>query len=196
MQAVQHFEDEYGIAAEKLKITELKYAFEIWLCKLYEAAGTFVNATVFGADAKPNYFWEFLKCTFGCSDYDYRILYFTLIEIQKKNKFYYKRLEMYSNIEEKLDEILDDNAVLIMPVSPEPAPHPIVTIPKFYNAAYTCIFNILGLPGTVVPAGLSNGLPIGLQILAKKDCDHLTLATAVELDKVFGGWRNPCPVLI
>lgn len=196
MQAVKHFEDEYGIAAERLKIKELKYAFEIFMCKLYEAAGTFVKTTVFGADAKPNYFLEFLKSTFRLSDYDYRILYFALIEQHRKNKFYYKCLEKYCNIEAKLDEILDDNAVLVLPISPEPAPHPIVTIPKFYNVAYTCIFNILGLPGTAVPAGMSDGLPIGLQVLAKKDCDHLTLAAAVELDKVFGGWRNPCPVLI
>ena len=193
---MKHFEDEYGITAQKLEIKELKYATEIWMCKLYEAAGTFFNATAFGADKNPNYFCEFLKSAFGYSDLDYRILYFCLIEMQKKDKFYYECLEMYNNIETELDEILDENAVLLLPVHPEPAPHPIVTIPKLFNVAYTCIFNNFGLPGTTVPAGLSNGLPIGLQILAKKNCDRLTLAAGVELDTVFGGWRVPCPVLI
>lgn len=57
---------------------------------------------------------------------------------------------------------------------------------------YAGIFNILGLPVTQCPLGLSvEGLPLGLQLVAGKLQDHLSLATALYLEKAFGGWREP-----
>lgn len=35
------------------------------------------------------------------------------------------------------------------------------------------------------------GLPLGLQLVAGKLQDHLSLATALYLEKAFGGWREP-----
>lgn len=194
--AVKHFEQEYGITATKLNMKELKHAFYIWQCKVFEAAGAFLSSAIADENGELNIFREFVKWLFGFSEYDCRILYFALIELKKKDKSFYDGLSMYNKIEKKFHEILDDNSIFILPTLPEPPPHPILTIPKFESLAYTCLGNILGLPGTSVPASMSNGLPIGLQILAKKNNDHLTIASAVELDKVFGGWHNPCPVLL
>lgn len=54
------------------------------------------------------------------------------------------------------------------------------------------IFNILGLPVTQCPLGLSReGLPLGVQLVAGKLQDRLCLATAVYLEKAFGGWTDP-----
>lgn len=54
------------------------------------------------------------------------------------------------------------------------------------------IINILGLPVTQCPLGLSQeGLPLGVQVVAGKLQDHLTLDLAVFLEKAFGGWRDP-----
>lgn len=54
------------------------------------------------------------------------------------------------------------------------------------------IFNILGLPVTQCPLGLSSdGLPLGVQIVAGKLQDRLSLATALYLEKAFGGWKDP-----
>ncbi len=53
------------------------------------------------------------------------------------------------------------------------------------------IFNILGLPVTQCPLGLSEeGLPLGVQIVTGKLQDRLSLATALYLEKAFGGWRE------
>ncbi len=54
------------------------------------------------------------------------------------------------------------------------------------------IFNIMGLPVTQCPLGLSEeGLPLGVQIVTGKLQDRLSLATALYLEKAFGGWREP-----
>ncbi|GFU58503.1 hypothetical protein NPIL_413951, partial [Nephila pilipes] len=42
--------------------------------------------------------------------------------------------------------------------------------------------------------GFSKGLPFGLQVVSGQFKDHLTIAAAQELDKVFGGWKSPCQV--
>ena len=73
------------------------------------------------------------------------------------------------------------------------------TVPHFYQLWHgtllsflTGIFNILGLPVTQCPLGLSaEGLPLGLQLVVGKQQDRLSLATAVFLEKTFGGWRDP-----
>jgi fatty acid amide hydrolase 2 len=58
------------------------------------------------------------------------------------------------------------------------------------------IFNVLGLPVTQVPLGLSkSGLPIGLQIVSGPFNDHLSIGVAEELEKTFGGWVPPCHYL-
>ena len=54
------------------------------------------------------------------------------------------------------------------------------------------IFNVLGLPVTQCPLGLSSeGLPLGIQLVAASYNDHLTLAVARYLEKAFGGWVSP-----
>ena len=53
-------------------------------------------------------------------------------------------------------------------------------------------FNLAGVPVTQVPLGLSaDGLPLGVQVAAGHGCDHVTVAVARELERVFGGWVPP-----
>jgi len=45
---------------------------------------------------------------------------------------------------------------------------------------------------TQCPLGLSEeGLPLGVQIVTGKLQDRLSLATALYLEKAFGGWKEP-----
>ena len=71
-----------------------------------------------------------------------------------------------------------------------------MSIPKVPDIGYPSIFNILGFPATQIPAGFSKGLPIGIQAIAGHYNDHLTLAAAAELDKVFGGWKSPSSIIV
>jgi fatty acid amide hydrolase 2 len=45
---------------------------------------------------------------------------------------------------------------------------------------------------TQVPLGLNgDGIPVGVQVAAAPDNDHVTIAVAQELERTFGGWRPP-----
>jgi fatty acid amide hydrolase 2 len=58
--------------------------------------------------------------------------------------------------------------------------------------AYTGILNVLELPATQVPLGLNaEGLPLGVQVAAIHGNDHVSIAVALELERVFGGWVPP-----
>jgi amidase len=58
--------------------------------------------------------------------------------------------------------------------------------------SYTEWFNLLGAPALAVPFGRSNeGLPIGVQIVARPWEEELVLAVAAELEAQRGEWQAP-----
>ena len=58
--------------------------------------------------------------------------------------------------------------------------------------SYTEWFNLLGSPAAAVPVGSSNeGLPIGVQIVARPWQEELVLAVAAELESQRGDWQAP-----
>jgi Asp-tRNA(Asn)/Glu-tRNA(Gln) amidotransferase A subunit family amidase len=58
--------------------------------------------------------------------------------------------------------------------------------------SYTEWFNLLGTPAAAVPFGRSNeGLPIGVQIVARPWEEELVLAVAAELEGQRGAWQGP-----
>jgi Asp-tRNA(Asn)/Glu-tRNA(Gln) amidotransferase A subunit family amidase len=58
--------------------------------------------------------------------------------------------------------------------------------------SYTEWFNLLGTPAAAVPVGKSNeGLPIGVQIVARPWEEELVLAIAAELEAQRGAWQRP-----
>jgi len=56
------------------------------------------------------------------------------------------------------------------------------------------VFNLAGVPVTQVPLGLDRrGLPLGVQVAAGPDRDHVSIAVAIELERRLGGWVPPRP---
>jgi amidase len=64
---------------------------------------------------------------------------------------------------------------------------------KYLDAwSYCEWFNLLGTPAAVVPVGKSpEGLPIGVQIVARPWQEELVLSVAETLEEQFAGWRRP-----
>ena len=84
------------------------------------------------------------------------------------------------------------DGVLLHPPHPRIAPRHNTTIGQSWLITPTAIFNLLGLPATQVPLGLNpKGLPVGVQVAAGPDRDHVSIAVAIELERVFGGWVPP-----
>ena len=60
------------------------------------------------------------------------------------------------------------------------------------NAFYTGPYNLTGWPGTVVRCGTSpEGLPIGVQVIARPWREDVSLALALLLESALGGWQKP-----
>ncbi|KAG8196362.1 hypothetical protein JTE90_009580 [Oedothorax gibbosus] len=71
--------------------------------------------------------------------------------------------------------MLQGYAIFLIPTQAEAPSHYLMTIPKYPNIGYTCIFRILGNASTNILAGFSQGVPIGIQAISLPFQDHLTL---------------------
>ncbi len=92
------------------------------------------------------------------------------------------------------DEVTDaiGEGVLLHPAHPRPAPIRGRTVGRSWLLTPAAVFNLAGVPVTEVPLGLSQeGLPLGVQVAAGRDRDHVSIAVALELERVFGGWVPP-----
>jgi len=80
--------------------------------------------------------------------------------------------------------------LIICPVSPSPAvPHGEVRGPEF---SYTKAFNLTGWPSIVFRGGTSpEGLPIGVQLVARPWREDVVLAAGRYLESILGGWQRP-----
>lgn len=108
------------------------------------------------------------------------------------DKYKYLLSERDKIIEEFRELLKDENSVFLYPTHPTVAPYHNEPLCKAFNFSYTALFNLLGLPATNIPLGLgSEGLPLGIQVVANYDRDRLCFAVACELEKAFGGWQSP-----
>jgi fatty acid amide hydrolase 2 len=84
------------------------------------------------------------------------------------------------------------DGVLLHPAHPRLAPRHGRTVGRTWLLTPSAVFNLAGVPVTEVPLGLSGkNLPLGIQVAAARDRDHVAIAVALELERVFGGWVPP-----
>jgi amidase len=84
--------------------------------------------------------------------------------------------------------------VILCPVYTQAAlPHGTSTLDEnFRGFSHTMAYNLTGWPGAVVRCGESaEGLPIGVQIVARPWREDVALAVAGWLEEAFGGWQAP-----
>ncbi|HEV2812909.1 MAG TPA: amidase [Solirubrobacteraceae bacterium] len=85
-----------------------------------------------------------------------------------------------------------NGGVLLHPPHARVAPKHGRTVGRAWAITPTAVFNLLHLPVTQVPLGLDDrGLPLGVQVVAPVDHDHVSIACALELERAVGGWVPP-----
>jgi aspartyl-tRNA(Asn)/glutamyl-tRNA(Gln) amidotransferase subunit A len=85
--------------------------------------------------------------------------------------------------------------VLVMPVAPMPAPAIRDDETQFVTlcCAYTGAANLAGIPVMTLPAGMSRGLPVSMQIVAPAGADALALRVAYALEQAAPEHRVQVP---
>lgn len=177
---------------------ELEHSFAIWSAMLGAAQGKSSFRRAMQKDSIWALWSEVFKSLFGASEHTIPALALGLIE--NLGAFTPKRtaraIEAGKALKQKLETALGDNGVMLFPSHTVTAPKHNQPVYKLsFDWVYTAIFNVLELPVTQVPLGLNaEGLPLGIQVVAKQGNDHLTIAVALELERAFGGWVPPWTV--
>jgi len=97
-----------------------------------------------------------------------------------------------SELQAELEEELGPNGVLLHPPYTRPAPRHSRALLTPFDAMCTAVFNVIEFPVTQVPTGFDpHGLPVGVQVAARRGNDYLTMAVAEALEQEFGGWFIP-----
>ena len=192
-QVIQHANSRLHATVKRVNLRLLKYSFQIWQSKMSNS-GTVSFCLLMGNKKKPvNPVLELFMWLIGRRRHTLPAIMLGIAEKVKNSKRDDEKLaQMCTRLHDELNEMLGDNGVFIYPTHPRPAPYHYQTLATFTNFAFTGIFNVLGLPVTQVPLGLSpDGVPVGVQVVGAKYQDHLTLAVAKELEEAFGGWIPP-----
>lgn len=104
-------------------------------------------------------------------------------------------LGQWDQYRSKLINFMKDYDVIICPVTATPAilnSESFTDAPFFSSENYLAAYSLMGWPCVVVRAGTSeDGLPIGVQIIAKDWHDSIALGVASYIEQVTGGWKTP-----
>jgi fatty acid amide hydrolase 2 len=102
-----------------------------------------------------------------------------------------KTSELRLTMQKEIEDHLGPKGVLVLPTFPRSAPrHGLDAVRHFLGFTYCAFLNPLELPSTAVPTGFGEeGLPLGVQVAAARNNDHLTLFVAEQIEKAFGGWQ-------
>jgi amidase len=99
-------------------------------------------------------------------------------------------LELQDTLRSRMLSWFRDFDVLLCPT--DAAPARIIGEKAPQTTSYRSLFNLTGWPAIVVRAGTSpEGLPIGLQIVARPWREDVAIAVASEMEARFGGWKKP-----
>ncbi|MCL4134447.1 UNVERIFIED_CONTAM: hypothetical protein GTU68_002197, partial [Idotea baltica] len=195
---LDHFKQAYKITPVKVELKCLIDSVRIYFAKLGEVKEASSFASELNLKRGEISVWtEFVKGLFGLSKHTFPALFLALFEKLNHNNCDNPKLHHYADkLKQDFKNIMGDDGVFLYPSHPMPAPYHSEPLFRPFNFAYTAILNILCIPVTQCPLGLSSkGIPLGIQVAANQYQDHLTLAVAEEIEKAFGGWVNPSQVL-
>ncbi|KAK0179938.1 hypothetical protein PV327_005634 [Microctonus hyperodae] len=184
----------HKIKVEKVKIKKLKKSLALWFANMASPKDKDFAYELANRNGRINVWWEFIKWITFTSHYTLIGLItatFEIFGIQYDSEIRTKLVQESRDLYQEFRDMLGEDGVFLYPTHPTPAPLHHEPLIKPLNFSYTAIINCLGLPATACPLGFSNGLPIGVQVVAGLYQDHLTLAVAEELERNFGGWQPP-----
>ena len=158
-----------------------------------------VDGVRYGLSAGAGELWENYERTRGAgfgAEVKRRIMLGTYaLSAGYYDAYYVKAQQVRTLIKAEFDEVLSTVDAILAPTSPTVA-FPIGAkvddpLAMYLNDACTLPVNIAGLPGISVPCGLSDGLPVGLQVIGRAfdEATVLRVADAYERAAAFENLR-------
>ncbi|MEH6475861.1 MAG: amidase [Sneathiella sp.] len=118
-------------------------------------------------------------------------------QTQYRGRFYGKAQNLMRMVREKYKAALKDYDLLLVPtvpMKPQKIPGPDVSMKEYVTRAFemvgnTSAFNAGHFPAMSIPCGLSEGLPVGLMLIADDYCET-TIYRAAHAFEQSGDWRT------
>ena len=177
-----------GASVEPVSLPALAHSLAIVGAAIIEAGGTSLDETLGGGE-RTRLARETVRLALRRSPHSYPPLFMLALErlVRARPRWVRRQVERGAALRAQLDDLLGQDGVILYPSGRSVAPRHGPTAP--FNFRFFAIFNVLELPATQVPLGLSTeGLPLGVQVVAGRGRDHLTIAVALELERALGGW--------
>jgi amidase len=103
-------------------------------------------------------------------------------------------LSQWKEFQGSMLPFLDKYEAILCPATAHPAPlhGAAFDAEKHYAFSYASAYNLTGWPAVTVRGGTSpEGLPIGVQIIARPWREDVALAVAQQIETALGGWQPP-----
>lgn len=193
---VKYFKSSLKVEVNKVEIARTRNTAAMWFANMKsEGSPSFAEQVALEPNEKINGYVELAKWIFGKSNHTFIGIMTSITESTgvkpgtKKHKYLQEERD---KLIEEFSEMLDDMSIFLYPTHPCVAPYHNEPVLRTLNFSYTALINLLGMPSCNVPLGLgSEGVPLGIQVVANYNNDRLCLAVACELEKAFGGWTPP-----
>ena len=178
----------------RLRLNRLRYAVGLWSSMMVDGqlASRDFSLTLGNRLSYLNGYREMLRKFLFRSTHTLPAIGLAILEAvpNKHNaRFHVMAHKFFSEIQ----VLLGHDGVLLFPTFPQPVPvHAWPVVLNTFDYIYCGIINALGLPSTQCPLGLDRQhLPLGIQCIAGRGHDQLTLAVAQEIERAMGGWVPP-----
>lgn len=190
-----------GARIETRPLPSLRRAFAIWTAMITAAPSLTYSQML--SQGKPIQLWrEMLKLPLRRTPHTSVALVTSLLEtmfhrLTGQSALHQKWTRAGRALQAELEATLGPNGVLLYPPYSRPAPihrGPMLTPLDF---ALSGLFNVMEFPVTSMPVGFTaQGLPVGVQLAARRGNNHLTVAVARHLEAALGGWvcAEPAPL--
>ncbi|XP_055921354.1 fatty-acid amide hydrolase 2 [Eupeodes corollae] len=192
---IDYLQTSTGTTASKIQNEKFKQSPSIWFANMKDDSGHGFGHQLANFNGEINPITELLKLCVGLSQHTFIGVVTALVDnaqIPFGSPKYHHLVKKRDNLRKEMQNLLGDDGVFIYPTHPTVAPYHNEPLVRPLNFSYTGIINVLGFPATAVPLGLgSEGVPLGVQVVANFNNDRLCLAVAEELEKAFGGWVRP-----
>ncbi|XP_066257002.1 fatty-acid amide hydrolase 2-A-like isoform X2 [Euwallacea similis] len=190
LKAVKHLEEVCSKKPQELVFENLKYQYKLWKYWLSLENTNFKN-DINDKEGEVNAITEIIKHFTIGGDFTTATI-FNLINGYLKPVDSSWAIETTLNLRESFLSKLDDNSVLLYPSSSFPASYHHTALLRPFNFDCFAIWNAMKFPVTQVPMGLgSEGLPLGIQVVAAPNQDRLCVAVAKQLESAFQGFVPP-----